>query len=50
MYEMDDRPNVLQFHAGLNGKEVRIDDLIKVGEKTLDMADKKLSEPEVEWV
>ena len=50
LYEMDDRPNVLQFHAGLNGKEVRIDDLIKVGEKTLEMANKKLSEPEVEWV
>jgi pyruvate ferredoxin oxidoreductase alpha subunit len=50
MYEMDDRPNVLQFHAGLNGKEVRVDDLVKVGEKTLEMAGKKMSEPSMEWV
>jgi pyruvate ferredoxin oxidoreductase alpha subunit len=50
MYEMDDRPNTLQFHAGLNGKEVRVDDLVKVGEKTLEAADKKMSEPSVEWV
>jgi pyruvate ferredoxin oxidoreductase alpha subunit len=50
MYEMDDRPNTLQFHAGLNGKEVRVDDLVKIGEKTLEAADKKMSEPSVEWV
>lgn len=50
LYEMDGRPNVLQFHAGLNGKEVRVDDIVKVGEKALEMAGKKMSEPSVEWV
>ena len=50
MYELDERPNTLQFHAGLNGKEVRVDDLVKIGEKTLAMVGKRLTEPSVEWV
>jgi len=50
LYEMDDRPNILQFHAGLNGKEVTVNDLYKVGEKTLETAGQKLPGSVVEWV
>ena len=50
MYEMDDRPNTLQFYAGINGKEVTVKDLYMIGEKTLEAADKKLSDMVVEWV
>jgi len=50
MYEMDDKPNTLQFHAGLNGKEVTVNDLIQIGEKTLEAADKKLTDSMVKWV
>ena len=50
LYEMEDRPNTLQFHAGLGGKEVTVDDLYKVGEKTLAATKQKLPGPVVEWV
>jgi pyruvate ferredoxin oxidoreductase alpha subunit len=50
LYEMDNRPNILQFHAGLNGKEVTVNDLYKVGEKTLEAASQKLTGSVVEWV
>ena len=36
LYEMDDRPNTLQFHAGLGGKEVTVNDLYRIGEKTFE--------------
>ena len=46
---MDERPKVLQFHAGLAGKEVRVGDLERVGEKILKAArGEKVSQ--VEWV
>jgi pyruvate ferredoxin oxidoreductase alpha subunit len=38
IYDLDDRPSVLEFIAGLGGKEVRVDDIYKVGEKTLKAA------------
>ena len=50
LYEMEEKPNVLQFHAGLGGKEVTVNDLIKVGEKTLEASGKKMAQPSVEWV
>ncbi len=50
LYEMDDRPNTLQFHAGLNGKEVRVDDIYKIGEKTLEASKQKLTGSVVEWI
>jgi pyruvate ferredoxin oxidoreductase alpha subunit len=50
IYEHDDRPNILQFHAGLGGKEVTVNDLIKVGEKTLEATNKKMVKPSMEWV
>ena len=49
LYDLEDRPKVLQFHAGLSGKEVRVGDLVRVGEKTLKAAKgEKVSQ--VEWV
>jgi len=50
LYDLEDRPQVLQFHAGLGGKEVRVDDLVKVGEKTLKAAKGEKVAPLVEWV
>jgi pyruvate ferredoxin oxidoreductase alpha subunit len=49
LYDMDDRPKVLQFHAGMAGKEVRVGDIVRVGEKVLKAAKgEKVSQ--VEWV
>lgn len=49
LYDIEDRPKVLQFHAGLSGKEVRVAHLVKVGEKILKAAKgEKVSL--VEWV
>ena len=50
LYDLDDRPDVLQFYAGLGGKEVRISDIVKVGEKTLKAARGEKVTPLVEWV
>jgi len=50
MYEVEERPKTLQFHAGLSGKEVRVQDLIKIGEKTLKAASGVKVSPLVEWV
>ncbi len=50
LYDLEDRPAVLQFHAGMGGKEVRVDDLVKVGEKTLKAAKGEKVAPLVEWV
>jgi len=49
LYNEDVRTPVLQFHAGLSGKEVRIDDLVRVGEKILKKAHGE-SVSQVEWV
>ena len=49
LYNEDERTPILQFHAGLSGKEVRIDDLVRVGEKTLKKA-RGESVSQVEWV
>jgi len=50
LYDLDDRPAVLQFHAGLGGKEVRVSDIVKIGEKTLKAARGEKVAPLVEWV
>jgi pyruvate ferredoxin oxidoreductase alpha subunit len=50
MYELEEKPKMLQFHAGLNGKEVRVQDIMKVGEKTLKAANGAKVSPQVEWV
>jgi pyruvate/2-oxoacid:ferredoxin oxidoreductase alpha subunit len=49
LYNEDERTPVLQFHAGLSGKEVRISDLERVGEKILKKAHGE-SVSLVEWV
>jgi len=50
IYDIDNRPKVLQFHAGLGGKEVRIRDLVKAGEKTLRATRGEKVKPQVEWL
>jgi len=37
-YDLDERPKVLQFYAGLGGKEVRVAEIVSIGEKTLKAA------------
>jgi len=49
-YEVEDRPNVLEFHAGLGGKEVRVRDVVKIGEKTLKAARGGAVESQIEWI
>jgi len=50
LYDLEDRPSVLQFHAGLGGKEVRVSDVVRVGEKTLKAARGEKVSSLVEWV
>ena len=50
LYDLEDRPRVLQFHAGLGGKEVRVSDVVRVGEKTLKAARGEKVSSLVEWV
>ncbi|MFB0543661.1 MAG: transketolase C-terminal domain-containing protein [Candidatus Bathyarchaeia archaeon] len=50
LYDLDDRPKVLGFHAGMSGAEVMVADIMNVGEKTLNVARGGKAEPLVEWV
>jgi pyruvate ferredoxin oxidoreductase alpha subunit len=50
IYELDDRPSVLEFYAGLGGKEVRVSNVVEVGEKTLKAAEGGRVASHVEWV
>ena len=38
LYEEKDKPKILQFHAGLGGKEVRVHDFEMIGDKLLSAA------------
>ena len=49
LYDMEERPKLLQFHAGLGGKEVRTHDFEMIGEKILNYA-KGGKEEKVTWV
>ncbi len=49
MYEEEEKPKTLQYYAGLSGKEVRVQDLVKVAERTL-KATQGAKVPQVEWV
>jgi pyruvate ferredoxin oxidoreductase alpha subunit len=49
LYDMEERPKLLQFHAGLGGKEVRTHDFDMIGEKILNYA-KGGKEEKVTWV
>jgi pyruvate ferredoxin oxidoreductase alpha subunit len=49
LYDMEDAPKMLQFHAGLGGKEVRVHDFEMIGDKILDYAKGGKSD-KVTWV
>ncbi|TRO55473.1 pyruvate ferredoxin oxidoreductase, partial [Candidatus Bathyarchaeota archaeon] len=38
LYDMEDKPKILEFHAGLGGKEVRTHDFEMIGDKLLSAA------------
>jgi pyruvate ferredoxin oxidoreductase alpha subunit len=48
-YDMEDKPKILQFHAGLGGKEVRVHDFEAIGDKILSYA-KGGKADKVTWV
>ena len=49
IYDVDERPVTLNFHAGMRGKEVRVEDLKRMAEKTLKAANGEKVSPIVEW-
>lgn len=49
LYDVDERPVTLNFHAGMRGKEVRVEDLKRMAEKTLKAANGEKVSPIVEW-
>lgn len=49
LFEEEDNPKLLQFHAGLGGKEVRVHDFEMIGDKILN-AVKGGKEDKVTWV
>jgi len=49
LYDLDERPALINFHAGMRGKEVRVEDLKRMAEKTLKAAKGEKISPMVEW-
>jgi pyruvate ferredoxin oxidoreductase alpha subunit len=49
LYDMEERPKMLQFHAGLGGKEVRTHDFEMIGDKILSYVKGGKEDP-VTWV
>jgi pyruvate ferredoxin oxidoreductase alpha subunit len=49
LYDMEEKPKMLQFHAGLGGKEVRTHDFELIGDKILNYA-KGGKEDQITWV
>ncbi|MCW4013383.1 MAG: pyruvate ferredoxin oxidoreductase [Candidatus Bathyarchaeota archaeon] len=49
LYELEDKPKMLQFHAGLGGKEVRTHDFEMIGDKLLKAVKGETVDP-VTWV
>lgn len=49
LYDVDEKPVTLNFHAGMRGKEVRVEDLKRMAEKTLKAANGEKVSPIVEW-
>jgi len=49
LYDMEDRPKILGFHAGLSGAEVRVADIEKMADKTLKVAKGEKVDSMVEW-
>jgi pyruvate/2-oxoacid:ferredoxin oxidoreductase alpha subunit len=50
LYDLDEKPKTLQFHAGLGGKEVRTHDFEMIGDKLLKVVKSGTIEDLVEWV
>ena len=50
LYDLEERPITLNFHAGMRGKEVRVEDLKRMAEKTLKASRGEKVTPLVEWV
>ena len=50
LYDLEERPRTLDFHAGLCGKEVTVGDIERIAEKTLRAARGEEVGPLVEWV
>jgi pyruvate/2-oxoacid:ferredoxin oxidoreductase alpha subunit len=50
IYDLENRPSVLEFYAGLGGKEVRVNNVYKVGEKILKVAKEGKTTSHTEWV
>jgi pyruvate ferredoxin oxidoreductase alpha subunit len=49
LFDQEERPTMLQFHAGLGGKEVRVHDFEMIGDKILSAAKGGKEDP-VTWV
>ncbi|MBN2335519.1 pyruvate ferredoxin oxidoreductase [Candidatus Bathyarchaeota archaeon] len=49
LFDVDERPATLNFHAGMRGKEVRVTDIKRMAEKTLKAARGEKVSPQVEW-
>jgi pyruvate ferredoxin oxidoreductase alpha subunit len=50
VYDLENRPSVLEFFAGLGGKEVRVDEVYNIGEITLEATRSNGVKSHVEWV
>ena len=50
LYDVDERPVTLNFHAGMRGQEVTVPGLMRLGEKTLKAANGEKPSSVVEWV
>jgi pyruvate ferredoxin oxidoreductase alpha subunit len=50
VYDLDDRPAVLDYYAGLAGKEVRVRDIEQIGNRTLRAARGEKLDSLVKWV
>jgi len=49
LYDLEEKPVTLQFHAGLGGKEVRVHDFEMIGDKILKAA-KGGTVEQVTWI
>jgi pyruvate/2-oxoacid:ferredoxin oxidoreductase alpha subunit len=50
LYDEDKKVPVIGFIGGLSGKEVRVGDMYKIGEKTLKVAKGGKPEAPIQWV
>ena len=50
LYDLEERPKILGFHAGMSGQEVTVDMLKGIGEKTLQVARGGKVESPIVWL